>query len=373
MILKNWLLIKHKGSPAAGKPMKAAKSAVIKKAATDPAKAGKKVAAGKKSALHNVKNAVLQHKPAGKGNATETNQQTIKVNGHPLILTHLTKIYWPKDNITKGQLLDYYNRIAPVILPYLKSRPLSLKRNPNGIADKGFYQKDAGEHFPSWIKTLPVLADSTRQTVNYTLCNNKASLLYLANLGCIEMNPWNSTAKTPDKPTYLIIDIDPSPKNTFDQVIETAQAICGVLEKAGATYYCKTSGATGIHVFVPLHAKYLYEDVRRFGEIIASLVQEQLPSFTSLERSLKKRGNKIYIDYLQNSKGQTVASAYSVRPVNGAQVSTPLLPKEIKKGLHPSQFTIFSTEKRIQQLGDVFFMAMGAGINMRKCLKNLGY
>lgn len=299
--------------------------------------------------------------------------KTVKVNNRTLQLTNLSKFYWPKDKITKGDLVNYYGTMAPVILPYIKNRPLSLKRNPNGIDDKGFFQKDAGDNFPSWIQTAPFFAASTGNTVDYTICNNKATLLYLANLGCIEMNPWNSTIKTPDNPTYLIMDIDPSAKNNYDQVVEVAQVIIEILEKAGATYYCKTSGATGLHVFVPLNAKYPYEVVRNFGEIIATLTQEQLPAFTSIERSLKKRGNKIYIDYLQNSRGQTVASAYSVRPVAGAQVSAPLLAKEIKKGLHPSAFTIFNMEKRVKKLGDVFYMALKTGNNLPKCLKKLGY
>ncbi|HTL07188.1 MAG TPA: hypothetical protein VL307_02985, partial [Chitinophagaceae bacterium] len=200
-----------------------------------------------------------------------------------------------------------------------------------------------------------------------------STLLYLANLGCIEMNPWNSTIKRPDNPSYLVMDIDPSPKNSFNQVVEAAQVIIQVLEKAGATYYCKTSGATGIHIFVPLNSKYSYEQARSFGEVVATLTQQQLPATTSVERSLKKRGNKIYIDYLQNSRGQTVASAYSVRPVPGAQVSAPLMVKEIKPGLDPAQFTIFTIEKRLKQLGDLFFMALGKGNNLPAALKKLGY
>ncbi|MEP6727431.1 MAG: DNA ligase D, partial [Bacteroidota bacterium] len=315
------------------------------------------------------KNKAMKSNPA----KTTEKEKSVKVNGHSLQLTNLTKIYWPKDKITKGALINYYEKMAPVILPYLKNRPLSLKRNPNGIDEKAFFQKDAGANFPSWIKTAPFHAASTGKTVDYTICNDAATLLYLANLGCIEMNPWNSTVSAPDKPTYLIMDIDPSEKNSFDQVIETAQVIGQVLEKAGATFYCKTSGATGIHIFIPLNAKYTYEQARSFGEIIATITHEQLPGFTSVERSLKKRGNKIYIDYLQNSKGQTIASAYSVRPVPGAQVSTPLLLKEIKKGLHPSQFTIFNIEKRVKELGDIFYMAIKKGININTCLKNLGY
>jgi bifunctional non-homologous end joining protein LigD len=312
--------------------------------------------------------------PIEKNTTTAKEKDSVlKISGHQLKLTNLTKFYWPKEKITKGDLINYYDKMSGTILPYLKNRPLSLKRNPNGINDKGFYQKDAGENFPSWIKTSPVFSESTKKTVHYTICNDKASLIYLANLGCIEMNPWNSLISSPDNPTYLIIDIDPSEKNTFSQVIETARAVHEILEKAGATSYCKTSGATGLHIYVPLNAKYDYEHARQFGQIIATLAQEQLPGFTSLERSLSKRGNKIYIDYLQNSRGQTIASAYSVRPMPGAQVSAPLLWKEVKEGLHPSSFTIFNIEKRVKELGDIFYMAIKKGINIPSCLKKLGY
>lgn len=297
--------------------------------------------------------------------------KTIKSSGHALTLTHTDKIYWPKEKISKGALLAYYDAIAPFILPYLKNRPLSLNRHPNGIDKPGFYQKDAGENFPDWIQTVPYKAESTGKIVDYTICNNKATLLYLANLGCIEMNPWNSTIKTPDHPSYLVLDLDPSPKNTFGQVLESAIVTCDLLEKAGATYYCKTSGATGMHVYIPLHAKYPYEQVRQFGEIIASRVHEQLPSLTTMERAIKSRGNKVYLDYLQNSRGQTIASAYSVRPVNGAQVSAPVTYKEMQKGIEPAQFTIFNMQKRLAKLGDVFYMVLGRGINLKQCLRKL--
>ncbi|MEP7279328.1 MAG: non-homologous end-joining DNA ligase [Bacteroidota bacterium] len=359
---KNWLLIKHKDSYAINRQYNADK---------DRTKVPIKKAAKKKQAAAKT---TTPKRSARTGSASGSEKEkAVKINNHVLQLTNLNKLYWPADKITKGALIEYYDRIAPVMLPYLKNRPLSLKRNPNGIADKGFYQKNAGGHFPAWLKTAPFRADSTGKTVHYTLCNNKATLLYLANLGCIEINPWSSSINNPDKPVYLIIDIDPSSGNSFDQVIETVRVTGELLEKAGAAFYCKTSGATGMHVFVPLQAKYDYGQVRSFAEIIATRVQEQLPGFTSLERSLSKRGEKIYIDYLQNSKGQTVAAPYSVRPVPGAQVSAPVLWNEVKKGLHPSQFTIFNIEKRIQKLGDIFYMAIKKSISLRACLKKIDY
>lgn len=298
-----------------------------------------------------------------------TNHNLI-VGKHTIELTNTNKIFWPKDGYTKGDVIDYYNNMANYILPYLKDRPLSLKRNPNGIDDEGFYQKDAGGNAPSWVKKADIYSDSANKIIHYLVCNDKASLLYLANLGCIEMNPWNSTTKKIDKPSYFVIDIDPSDKNNFDEVIETALVTKAVLDKAGAKSYCKTSGSTGLHVYVPMGNRYDYEIVKNFAHIVASLVQEQL-SFTSLERNLKKRGHKIYVDFLQNRTGQTLASAYSIRPKPGATVSTPLDWKEVKPGLHPSQFTIKNTLQRLQKKGDLFIDVLGKGIDLNKCLHRL--
>ncbi|HWB28661.1 MAG TPA: DNA ligase D [Chitinophagaceae bacterium] len=300
-----------------------------------------------------------------------TANKTVTVNKHTLQLSNLTKIYWPGEGITKGDMIEYYEKISPYILPYLKNRPMSLKRNPNGIADAGFFQKDAGEQAPAWVKKIDVFSESNEKTIHYIMCNDKASLLYIANLGCIEMNPWNSTAQKIDNPTYVVIDIDPSDKNTFDEVIETALAVKNVLDKAGIEGYCKTSGATGLHVYIPMGAKYTYDQVKDFGHLIASLTASQLPAITSLERSLSKRGNKIYVDFLQNRKGQTLSCAYSVRPKPGATVSTPLQWDEVKKGLHPLNFTIKNIFSRLEKKGDLFLPVLGKGIDLAKCLQKL--
>ena len=301
------------------------------------------------------------------------NKQTLLVDKRKLELTNLQKIFWPKEGYTKGDLIKYYDGIANYILPYLKNRPLSLKRNPNGIQEEGFYHKDAGGNAPSWVKKVEIHSDSGDKTIHYIVCNDKATLLYLANLGCIEMNPWNSATTKLKNPSYLVIDIDPSEKNTFNQVIETALMTKQILDKAGAACYCKTSGATGLHVYVPMGNKYDYETVKNFAHIIASMVQEQLPEFTTLERNLAKRGNKrIYVDFLQNRTGQTLASAYSVRPKEGATVSTPLEWEEVKKGLHPSNFNIHNIMKRLENKGDLFKDVLGKGIDLKKCLAKLG-
>ena len=290
-----------------------------------------------------------------------------------LQLTSLDKVYWPDEGITKGDLIEYYKTMAPYILPYLKNRPLSLKRNPNGILDDGFYQKDAGELAPGWMKTEAVYAESSDKMVHYLVCNDVKSLLFIANLGCIEMNPWNSVIAKPEYPDYLVVDIDPSEKNTFDDVIDVALVIKKILNKANVEGYCKTSGSSGMHVYIPCNKKYSYDEVRVFAKTVAIRVHEQLPRITTIERSLAKRKkNEIYIDYLQNSIGQTLACAYSVRPKPLATVSAPLEWKEVKHGLRPAQFTLKNMHERIIQKGDLFKPVLGKGLNMKTALKLLG-
>ncbi|MEO6539352.1 MAG: DNA ligase D [Ferruginibacter sp.] len=301
------------------------------------------------------------------GKAAEIKARRTTVN-----ITNRDKLYWPKEKITKGMMIDYYQSVASYILPYLKDRPQSLKRNPGGIADKGFYHKDAGENAPSFVKSFKVHSESSNKEIDYIICNDKATLAYLNNLGCIELNPWHSTTKKPDKPDYLIIDIDPSEKNNFNQVIDAANAYKKVLDKAGVACFCKTSGASGLHIYIPLGKKYTYEQGKDFAYLVSMMVNEELPEFTTLVRNLKKRGDKkIYLDYLQNSKSQTIASVYSLRPREGATVSMPLHWKEVKHGLKPTDFTIHNALQRIKKTGDIFKGVLGTGIDLHKCLAKL--
>jgi bifunctional non-homologous end joining protein LigD len=297
--------------------------------------------------------------------------EEIKVGKYKVAVTNRHKIFWPDEGYTKGDVIDYYDKMADYILPHLKDRPLSLKRNPNGIRDEGFFHKDAGENAPDYVDVFKVKSESSNKIIDYIVCNNKATLLYLANLGCIEINPWNSTTKKPDNPTWMVIDIDPSSKNKFTEVVDVALTTKMVLDKAGVSSYCKTSGSTGLHVYVPMKNKYDYKTVKDFALIIATLVQEQLPKTTSLERSLSKRGPKIYIDYLQNRSGQTLSSVYSLRPKKGATVSTPLDWNEVNHKLHPSQFTIENILERLQKKGDLFQPVISDSTNIDKALKAL--
>ncbi len=297
--------------------------------------------------------------------------ETMKVGKFDVNITNRHKIFWPDEGYTKGDVIDYYDKISKYILPHLKNRPLSLKRNPNGIRDEGFYHKDAGENAPEYVDVYKVDSESSNKVIDYIVGNNKATLLYLANLGCIEINPWNSTTQKPDHPSWMVIDIDPSDKNKFTDVVDVALVTKDVLDKAGVKCYCKTSGASGLHVYVPMKNKYDYDTVKDFAHIVASLVQEQLPRTTSLERSLKKRGSKIYVDYLQNRSGQTLASVYSLRPRKGATISTPLDWKEVNHKLHPSQFTIENIHARLEKKGDLFKPVLTGSTNIEKALKAL--
>ncbi|MBC5994483.1 DNA ligase D [Pontibacter cellulosilyticus] len=291
------------------------------------------------------------------------------IEGQEVPLSSLDKLYWPAAHITKGDLIDYYQSIGDVIVPYLQDRPQSLFRNPEGITKAGFFQKDI-THAPDWVRTIKLKAESTGEMVEYLVCDDKATLAYMNNLGCIQLNPWNSRIANLQQPDYMVIDLDPG-ENSYNDVVEVALATKEVLDRAGAAAYCKTSGATGMHIFVPLGAKYTFEQARNFSHIVAQLVHKKLPNLTSLERKPKERRKQVYLDYLQNSIGQTIAAAYSARPRPGATVSTPLAWNEVKPGLSPEAFTLKSVPGRIKKKGDLFEGVLGSGIDMEGCIDRL--
>jgi bifunctional non-homologous end joining protein LigD len=300
-------------------------------------------------------------------NPTEETQVR-KVNGHELKFTNLSKVFWPKEGYTKRDMLNYYYQAAPYILPYLKDRPQSMNRFPNGINGKSFYQKDITNSAPDWIKMEPYTT-SEGEDKNFLVPEEEASILYMANAGAIEMNPWNSTVHTPDNPDWCIIDLDPTSKNSFEQVIKAAQVTKRVLEEMGVKGYPKTSGSTGLHIYIPLGAKYTYDECQMFGKLIATRVHQIIPEFTSIERLTKNRNNKMYVDYLQNRPKATLAAPYSLRPKPGATVSMPLYWEEVVKGLKMTDFTIKNGIDRIKSEGDIFKPVLGKGIDLKKILK----
>ncbi|MGN6164214.1 MAG: DNA ligase D [Flavisolibacter sp.] len=297
-------------------------------------------------------------------------EKIVTVDGHNLKFTNLKKIFWPKEKITKGDLLNYYGAIADYMMPYMKDRPQSLNRFPNGIEGKNFYHKNMGGKVDSWLKTFQRFSDSSGEPKDFLICTNTASLLYMANLGCIEMNPWHSRVQSPLFPDWCVIDLDPG-AISFEKVIETAQVVKQVLDTLQVPSYPKTSGSTGIHIYIPLGAKYNYEQSKQLAELVVNLVHEELPAFTSLIRNPQKRKDKIYLDYLQNRPIQTICAPYSVRPKPGATVSAPLHWSEVKKGLKISAFTIKNIFERVKTEGDLFEGVLGKGIDLNKTLKGL--
>lgn len=295
---------------------------------------------------------------------------SVVINKRKVQLTNLDKVFWPKEKYTKGDVVAYYRTISKYILPYLKDRPESLNRYPNGIRGENFYQKDVDHEPPSWVKTKQIYAESVGKKINYLVCNDEATLVYLANLGCIELDPWNSRISKLDYPDYLIMDLDPE-HTGFDVVIEAAQVVHGILEQAQIPNYCKTSGASGLHICIPLGAKYTYDQAKEFTHAIAMLAHQQLPKTTSIERSPAKRQRKVYLDYLQNRRGQTLASVYCLRPKPGAPVSAPLEWKEVKPGLDPTAFNIKTIFPRLKKKGDLWKPVLGKGIDLMKAIKAL--
>lgn len=301
--------------------------------------------------------------------ARETKKR-IAINGIPLELSNLDKVFWPDEGYTKGDMLEYYRIVAPIMVPYLRDRPESMHRFPNGIKGDRFFQKDVGGNVPEWIETALVRSDSEDREIRYLLCQNEAALIYIVNLGCIEINPWNSRIQTPDNPDYMVLDLDPLDIG-FDRVVEAALATHDVLESAGVEGFCKTSGATGFHIYVPLDARYTTDQVVQLANLINLLVHARLPETTSLERAPHKRRKKVYLDYLQNRRGQTMAAAYCIRPRKGATVSAPLRWEEVDRKLNPVGFTIKTMPKRLDMLGDLWKGVLGAGIDLAACLDNL--
>jgi len=302
---------------------------------------------------------------------TTEGDRILKLNGKQVALTNQQKIYWPAEKITKGQLVDYYLSVAQYLLPHLKDRPLSLHRFPNGIQGLSFYQKDMDvEHLPTWIKSVPLHSESTNKNVDYLICNNEATLAYMINLGCIEVNPWLARTKQLDNPDYIVLDLDPD-DIAFKAVVETALCIKEVLDGFKVSNYCKTSGATGLHIYIPTGAKYDFDACRLFAEYVAREVQQQLKGTTSIIRTKAKRKKKVYIDFLQNRRGQTVAAPYAVRPQPGATVSTPLLWKEVNSQLNIKDYHIWNTLDRIKEKGELWKAIQGEKNDLLKAIRQI--
>ena len=345
------------------------KKAAAKKAA--PKKSTSKTAKKKAEPASKISGVKKSVKPAVSFDTDEGTEQVHRINKQELKFTNLDKIYWKKEGITKGDMLNYYAKIASFILPYMKDRPQSLHRHPNGIGGMHFFQKDIRGKVPEWIPKHESFSESTNEMIEYMVCNDEAALLYMANLGCIEMHPWHSRRQKPDNPDYCLIDLDPDKSNSYEQVIEVAHVVKQLLDDLKVPCYPKTSGSTGMHIYIPLGAKYSYDQSKQLAELVVNLVNQELPGFTSVERNPDKRKGKIYLDFLQNRESQTVAAPYSLRPKPGAPVSTPLDWSEVKKGLTSTTYTMHNIFDRLKKVGDLFEPVLGKGINLDAVLKKV--
>lgn len=284
--------------------------------------------------------------------------------------TNPDKVFFREVGYRKGDLWEYYKTVAKYILPYLRDRPQSLLRQPDGYNGEAFFQKDVATIAPNWSKKVSYYSDSAKKDITYLVCNDERTLQYMVQLGCIEINPWSSQIKKIKHPDWAVIDLDPEGVG-FEAVIEVAKTVKKICERLKIPSYPKTSGKTGIHIYIPMGAKYSYSQVLQFTELFVNIVHKELPHITSLERSPKKRPHKVYLDYLQNRSGQTLASPYCVRPIKTANVSTPLHWREVRKGLRPEQFTIKTIPNRLKKVGDIFRPVLGAGIDIKKVLERI--
>lgn len=262
--------------------------------------------------------------------------------------TNTKKLYYPEDGFTKGDLLAYYEAVAELLVPHLKDRPLSLKRYPNGIHSQFFFQKNTPESYPSWLLTEQI--EDTR----FVLAQDKRSLLYLVNLGCIDQNPWMSRVGSLSNPDYILFDIDPY-QCAFTKVVEATLLVKEKLDRIGLTSYPKTTGGDGMHIFVPVEPLYTYDQVRLFAEVIAKLLAAERPDLFTTPRSIRSREpDRVYFDYLQIAESKTISSVYSARAYAGAPVSTPLEWDEVTPKLHPAHFNIKNAPERFARRGDLF-------------------
>ncbi len=285
--------------------------------------------------------------------------------------THLDKIFWPRERFTKGDVIRYYDRMADVILLYLRNRPMALNRHPNGIRGASFFQKNVDpKYLPPFVKTVAVRARSTGRNVHYVICNNKRTLLYLANLGCIEMHPWNSRTSSIRNPDFLSLDLDPG-GNPFGDVVIVARAVRDVIEAAGGRCLVKTSGKTGIHVIVPLRPRHDFVEVRAAAKTIARIVNRRLPKLTTRKPNAGRLSRKIYIDYVRNSIGQTLSAPYSLRAFPAATVSTPLAWRDLSTSLRPSRYRLRTIFRRLNREGDIWRSAFRHSVNLERLVSHL--
>jgi bifunctional non-homologous end joining protein LigD len=275
---------------------------------------------------------------------------TLVVNKYHIPVKNLDKVFWPEEGFTKADLMKYYAAVWPLLKPHLTDRPVSLVRYPEGITGNFFYQKDVPDP-PVWVQTHPI--ESDERTINYALINNAETLIWSINLGCIEVHPWLSRAGSLDYPTYIIFDLDPMPPASFSDAVQIALYVKILLDELKLQAFPKISGATGIHIYLPIQSRYSYKKTSTFVKRIGEVIIKAFPKLATNERKIANRAGKVYIDHLQNLRGKTIASVYSVRPFPGAPVSVPLRWEELSDA-HPGMYNLQNAPQRFEKLGDLF-------------------
>ena len=277
-------------------------------------------------------------------------QTTLEINGNQVPVKNLNKLFWPQDGFRKADIMRYYSEVWPYLNPHLRDRPVSLVRYPEGIAGAFFYQKDVPQP-PSWLNT--VLIASENRVVNYALINNLESLIWAINLGCIEIHPWLSRIDALGNPSAVIFDLDPMPPADLNSAIKIGFFIKLLLDELHLTAFPKFSGATGIHIYLPIKRIYSFQETSTFVKRCGEIIIKSYPDLATNERRVSARAGKVYIDHLQNLKGKTIASVYSLRPFPGAPVSIPVHWEELAT-LQPSQLNIRTALSRLAKTGDLF-------------------
>jgi bifunctional non-homologous end joining protein LigD len=286
---------------------------------------------------------------------SDSDDLSLDIHDRPVHLTHLSKVYFPKPKLSKGDLLAYYATMAPYVLPFLQDRPLVLRRYPNGVNGESFFQKEAPKGIPEWMDTASVYSDERGRKMPYVMANNLESLLYLTNLGCIDHNPWSSRSESQDSPDYVFFDLDPTTGTPFRTTIAIARSIQQLLKNIGLKCFLKTSGATGFHIFVPLKEGYKYADTKGFAQVVTNALDEETLQHVTMERTVNRRlRGKVMIDALQNARGKPLACAYSVRATTEAKVSTPITEKELQAGFDQTDWTLKTIPTRVAKIGDLW-------------------
>ena len=284
-------------------------------------------------------------------------------------LTNLKKVFWP-EGYTKADLIGYYESVAPLLLPYLRDRPVVLTRYPDGIEGKSFFQKDAPVFVPDWVRTEIVHSGDGERDIRYFVIDDLESLRYVANLGTIPLHVWSARVASLEKPDWLVLDLDPK-EAPFAHVVRVARALKTILDGLRLPGYIKTSGATGLHVQIPMGRRYTHEETRTFARLLAMLTVEAVPEISTVTRSIKGRGGKVYVDFGQNGRGNTIVAPYSVRPLPGAPASCPLRWDEVTARLDPARFTIRTLPKRFESMSDPIIDVLGDGVNVAAAIATI--